>query len=1317
MRKISVFLFLAFFTVPFSQAEELPVVYADDFSKGSENWTPTDAKAWKITEVDGNKVFENLGGSKYEAPYRSPHNIALLNDHVVGDFVLTARVQSKQEPRDHRDMCLFFGYQDPANFYYVHLGQKADPHANQIFLVNEAPRVAISEKASDGTPWKSDTWHNVKIVRTVATGLIEIYFDDMETPTHVAHDKSFAWGQIGIGTFDDMGLWDDVELRGVKADPPRSEQARPKQLKFTKWTPDFQVPDPVAISFDTQGRAYVTQTQRRKANDLDIRLNTDWITNDLSFTSSKDKEDFYKAQFIEANSTGNAHRVKDFTGDGIHDIRDLTALSERIYRIADEDGDGFADTIQTYAEDLNHLIGGVAGGVLFHEGSVYVCPVPEMVRFRDTDGDGKADEKKVMASGFGVHLAYAGHDMHGLRIGPDGRLYWSVGDKGIRVETAEGRDYRFSNQGGLMRCELDGSNFEVFAHGQRNIQEVAFDQYGNFFGVDNDADYAGENERFVYIEQYLETGWRSNWQYLKEDYNPWNDDLMHKPWHEKQPRWFTPPLSNYENGPAGFKFNPGTALGGDYQNYFFLTSAPRGEQWAFQIRPNGDSFKMVNDHKIAEGVPLVGLNFAPDGALYGVDWGGGYPLNEEGGIWRIDVEKEGVNIRRGKTKALIAADFSKMNLEELVSLLADVDQRIRLKAQFQLAKIEAVEVLMGHASKVEGDQLSRIHAIWGVGQLIRSGEMDPDSLLALFTDPDPEVRAQAIKTATDGFGRRLGLDRIPSPIGDSHPFTEALVARLADPSQRVRLQALIGLGRVGDTAAAGPILELLGRKEHQHSMAYVRHAGVIAMAGAIPTETLAALKDDKSGFVRACAVVALRRRGDAAVAGFLSDKDPITAGDAARAIHDDWMIPEAMPVLAASLGAHVKNEPFSRRAINANFRIGDAESAERVAAFIAVGKGGEANLEAGLEALQNWTKPGKLDLVIGRYRPLEQRDPAVVLGAIKKHINGLLTSKFPSVRTMTMKLARQANLTIGNETLETVFSNESMSAMLRAEALRTLASQRAPDLQGFVTAGLGDKQDAVRIAALDILVSTSPKKAVQAIESRIAGEGSALVKQHAIRQLPKVEASALMNTLVDALTAGTLNPALQLDVFEAAGERAFAQNKEIAGKLSALSGKWTEAAATDMLAPFLITKEGGDPKRGKSVFMNHAAAQCIRCHKVADGKGSNVGPNLKSIGAKKDRQYILESLVDTQKVIAKGYGNISLTLKDGSSIAGQFRSEKGGAVTLRDIENKETVIAADKIESRSPVVSTMPPMAFILQKGELRDVIAYLASLKAKDKK
>lgn len=197
--------------------QKLPLLFEEDFEKGANRWQPTDPNAWKIVETKAGKVYSQFQQSKYTPPHRSPFNFALLNDVKVGEMILEARLQTTARDYGHRDMCVIFGYQDSAHFYYVHLGQQTDDHANQIFIVNNAPRVKISTRTTAGTKW-DDRWHKVRIVRRPATGEISIYFDDMEKPVMTATDKTFGRGQIGIGSFDDTGNWDDIKIHGVKED-------------------------------------------------------------------------------------------------------------------------------------------------------------------------------------------------------------------------------------------------------------------------------------------------------------------------------------------------------------------------------------------------------------------------------------------------------------------------------------------------------------------------------------------------------------------------------------------------------------------------------------------------------------------------------------------------------------------------------------------------------------------------------------------------------------------------------------------------------------------------------------------------------------------------------------------------------------------------------------------------------------------------------------------------------------------------------------------------------------------------------------------
>jgi hypothetical protein len=203
------------------QEAEMPLLLSEDFEKGADRWEPTDSAGWKIADGPTGKCYSQFQKkSAYTPPHRSPFHIALLKGIVVEDFVLEAKVQSTVKDYPHRDACLFFGYQDASHFYYAHLGKKTDPQAHQIMIVNGAPRTKITVKNNEGTDW-TDNWHSVRVVRKVADGTIEVYFDDMKTPCMTASDKTFAWGRVGLGTFDDTANWDDVRLRGVKAGPPR----------------------------------------------------------------------------------------------------------------------------------------------------------------------------------------------------------------------------------------------------------------------------------------------------------------------------------------------------------------------------------------------------------------------------------------------------------------------------------------------------------------------------------------------------------------------------------------------------------------------------------------------------------------------------------------------------------------------------------------------------------------------------------------------------------------------------------------------------------------------------------------------------------------------------------------------------------------------------------------------------------------------------------------------------------------------------------------------------------------------------------------
>src|SRR5687768_929763 len=146
----------------------------------------TDSAAWKYSkEEKGGGALELAKQSTYKPEVRSPVNIALIKDKVFGDFILEGDFIQTGHEYGHRDMCIFFGFQKPTQFYYVHIASKADANAHNVFIVNEKPRTNIARTTTAGVNWGLNIWHKIRLERKVADGSIKVYFDDMTIPIMV----------------------------------------------------------------------------------------------------------------------------------------------------------------------------------------------------------------------------------------------------------------------------------------------------------------------------------------------------------------------------------------------------------------------------------------------------------------------------------------------------------------------------------------------------------------------------------------------------------------------------------------------------------------------------------------------------------------------------------------------------------------------------------------------------------------------------------------------------------------------------------------------------------------------------------------------------------------------------------------------------------------------------------------------------------------------------------------------------------------------------------------------------------------------------
>jgi quinoprotein glucose dehydrogenase len=1051
----------------------------------------------------------------------------------------------------------------------------------------------------------------------------------------------------------------------------------PPGLQAKLWAAEPMLANPVAFDFDEKGRAFISETYRYRSSVLDIRDYMGMLELDLAARTIEDREALHRKVF--------GAQAKDFAIEG-----------EVVRLVEDTNGDGVADKSGVFADGFNTELDGIASGVLARHGKVWFTNIPSLWLLEEDAGKVKKTE---LLRGFGVRYNFTGHDFHGLAQGHDGKIYYSIGDRGTHVKGKEGQVVDFPDEGAVFRSNPDGTEFELVARGLRNPQELVFDEHGNLFTGDNDSDQ-GDMERLVYVVEGGDNGWRVGYQHAPLGKGgPWIKDGLWKPAFPGRPAYLLPPVCNIEDGPSGLTYYPGTGLDPKYAGHFFIThfkgSIARSGIQTYTLKQNGATFAPTSSQQFMGGVLPTDVTFGPDGKLYILDWVDGWPKSNKGRIYDItpaSPDPAQLKISADLAK-LLAAGFKNTSVADLAALLSHADRRARLDAQLELASRgdASIKTFTQVATSRSAKPLGRLHAVWGLTQLGRKNPKVAPTLRKLLGDSDPEVRAQAAKGLGD--------------IGDAKSY-ETLVKKLSDAEPRVQFFAAQSLGKLRLPAATPELLALLKRNDNKD--AYIRHAAAHALARIGKNAALDAGVRDQSPAVRLGVVLAFRELRDPNVAWFLEDSEAFIVREAALAINDA-PVEAAFGALAAKLdGAPINDEGYVTRAINANYRLGAAGNAKALAQYATRG-GANAGMRAeALLQLGLWGKVAQRDRVVGIYRPLPPRDAKAAAEALTAVLPKVLGKGPEAVQLAALDAIGNLQLREAAPNLVATVASQDVPEAVRVGALKALDAFGSDAVTRGIDVAEKSSDASLRLAALQIAARRSPDRALPIIR-RFAATGSEAEQQaafQALGQLKGAEAPLLIVSAIDQLAAGKVQPGAQMELIETAEK---SEAPAVKARWAKQQAAWT--ASGNALAPYSFALAGGHPWRGGREFFENNVLPCARCHKV-NGEGGEAGPDLTTIAKDKSKEYLLESIIKPSAHIAQGFDNVTFTLKNGSTETGSLASESPTQIVLKRADNTTVNIDPKQVQQRVTAPSSMPDIyAQTMTRAQLRDVVAFLQML------
>ncbi len=1004
----------------------------------------------------------------------------------------------------------------------------------------------------------------------------------------------------------------------------------------------------------------------------------------------------------------------------------------------DTDGDGNLDQVRSYCDKVKNC-----QGILALSGMVFVVAEGSdgagLYRLSDEDRDGELEEAMLLVA---FDVTSKEHGPHGIVLGPDGKLYITVGNHAKIEEKFSQHSPRrhlyegdlipkYEDPGGhargiripagfILRTDINGKKLELYASGLRNSYDLAFNARGQLFTYDSDMESDQTTNwyrptRLYHAVPGSEFGWRSGWS----------------KWPEYYLDAIPPAVETGRGSPTGVVFYQHYTYPKSYRHTAFMGDWSEGRILTARMQEDGASYK-VKTETFVEGTPLnvTDLEIGPDGMLYFVTGGRG----TQGGIYRVAWTGPKQRVPAMPDTISMALRAPQVNSSWGRQGVAAVKQRMGDTWDSRVVRATKDEDL-----SIE-ERLQALQLMQWVGPM-----PDADLLIKLSKDPEPQMRRASLYLMSLMEDERLPLRQLEL-LGDPHPAVRRQACEsLVREHRSVPFEYLAPLLKSEDRFEKWAARRLLALDDPQEWLSEAMTTNDVRLFVQSSTALMTAWPSKKHGTV-------VCERAAELMSTYISDKDFI---DMLRMLQitllRSGITKEEAPRLVATLseeypanGHHVMNRELVRLLVR--LKVTDIKDRYLEQLSSDLPENDRIHLATHLSALDtDWSTSEKMQLMkhlkaaedagngVAGYLQNVARDfgkkldpkesyalirdgadnPSAALAAVLRLPEKLTSDQIQDLvvldqsisivdeTTKKLKVAIMAVLARdGRESsmayIRKVYDDEPSR---RTEATIALAEQPGGESWNYLLRSLPLLEGSVAREILIKLstVDRSPKEAepyrqVILLGSRLGDNGG----DDAIRLLEHWQGFA------SSESTPPWNEAIK------AWQTWYARTYPDAPSALASNttgNKWDYHKLLRHLSkPDIETL--GDVARGSIVF---SKAKCASCHRHG-AIGEYMGPNLSTIGKRFTTKEIVDSVIYPSRVISDQYKSKTLVTDDGQTYTGIIGDGGNGELIVLKLDGTKVRIPKDSIEQTIPSKLSAMPEGLLneLTLQEITDLLVFM---------